>query len=806
MIGMPHRHSTAEVSEKFEYYFSEVKAKHPNSKIEYNMIRVILKIFGWDFILLLILGWGSDIIAVTNLFLTSFFLSWLKDDDSEKYPGYLYALLFSVLMVISSTIRNGYFFISYEVGLAIKKGIGGLLYKKVLRFSQKSRAKATSGKIIAIVSGELQLLERGLVLLPNMFIGPVTLTFWFVLIGFLFEEAIVFGVIIAVLVIIAQFIAARYLKSWRYNEGLYSDKRMNSITDAINGIRTVKAYAWEVPFRNLINKFRKKMMQFSLKIETVEALLWGFSTNAGYLIALPIFGYHYAMGRKLDYEDSLVTISILGFISHIVFQQMFLGVGTESTFRAVLKRVGEVLELEEYDFDDKVFNTQISEKDQVGISIENASFTWGFSIKKEDKSKLEIDEDYDINLQDITFSAGQGELIAVVGAVGCGKSTFLSTCMNELKKIEGSIKINGKVSYVKQEPFIMSGTLKDNILFGNEYDQQKFDKAVEVCWLEHDFSIFNRGADTEIGERGINASGGQKARISLARAVYEDADIYLLDDPLSAVDPDVAKKLYKLCIEEYLSDKLVILVTHQVQYIKNVKKILLFEDGKIKMQGTYDELKNNGMDFDEIIKQYQGDKEDKKDDIFGDDSKDPDENFEPAIENNYEDQDYEDHKLPPIDKKHIKKPDENNQADIINQTDSNILDKKDVNIIEKEAKDEGQVSIKTWYRTFKYGLGLFGMFIIIFLGLLAAFLNLVCNFVIGEWAKQDEDDQEDSIYYNLFWIIVVVFITASFLRAWFIYFNFLLSSNNLHKHMVWKILRAPSVFFDSNPIGRILTR
>ena len=204
-----------------------------------------------------------------------------------------------------------------------------------------------------------------------------------------------------------------------------------------------------------------------------------------------------------------------------------------------------------------------------------------------------------------------------------------------------------------------------------------------------------------------------------------------------------------------------ILVTHQVQYIKNVKKILLFEDGKIKMQGTYDELKNNGMDFDEIIKQYQGDKEDKKDDIFGDDSKDPDENFEPAIENNYEDQDYEDHKLPPIDKKHIEKPDENNQVDIINQTDSNILDKKDVNIIEKEAKDEGQVSIKTWYRTFKYGLGLFGMFIIIFLGLLAAFLNLVCNFVIGEWAKQDEDDQEDSSYYNLFWIIVVVFIMLS---------------------------------------------
>lgn len=107
------------------------------------------------------------------------------------------------------------------------------------------------------------------------------------------------------------------------------------------------------------------------------------------------------------------------------------------------------------------------------------------------------------------------------------------------------MKVNGRIAYVEQEPFIISGTLKDNILFGGEYDETKFNKVIESCCLEHDLQIFNRGADTEIGERGINASGGQKARISLARAVYSDADIYLLDDPISAVDPDVAGNLYK---------------------------------------------------------------------------------------------------------------------------------------------------------------------------------------------------------------------------------------------------------------------
>ena len=117
----------------------------------------------------------------------------------------------------------------------------------------------------------------------------------------------------------------------------------------------------------------------------------------------------------------------------------------------------------------------------------------------------------------------------------------------------------------------------------------------------------NRGADTEIGERGINASGGQKARISLARAVYSDADIYLLDDPLSAVDPDVAGKLYNQCIEGYLKDKCVILVTHQVQHLKNVENILVLDDGRIKMRGSYNELKDQGLDFDSILKNYEKD-------------------------------------------------------------------------------------------------------------------------------------------------------------------------------------------------------
>ena len=170
--------------------------------------------------------------------------------------------------------------------------------------------------------------------------------------------------------------------------------------------------------------------------------------------------------------------------------------------------------------------------------------------------------------------------------------------------------------------------MKDNILFGLDFDQEKLDKCIEAWCLEHDLEIFNSGVDTEIGERGINASGGQKARISLARAVYADADIYLLDDPLSAVDPDVAGKLYKRWIEGALKEKWVVLVTHQIQHLTQVPKIVLLEEGKIKMEGSYSELKEHGMDFEEILKGYE---KDDKDEIFGEEEYEVEENSNKLI-------------------------------------------------------------------------------------------------------------------------------------------------------------------------------
>jgi ATP-binding cassette subfamily C (CFTR/MRP) protein 4 len=184
-------------------------------------------------------------------------------------------------------------------------------------------------------------------------------------------------------------------------------------------------------------------------------------------------------------------------------------------------------------------------------------------------------------LTDINFTANFGELVCLVGAAGSGKSTLIQTILNEIDLIEGTIDVDGSISYASQEPWIFAGTIRQNILFGQEFDSEKYTKVVKITALDYDLSLFSYGDATLVGEKGVMLSGGQKARINLARAIYKDADIYVLDDPFSAVDIHVTKQILNECIHSYLKGKCVVLVTHQLQYLQNVDKIYVLEHGKI---------------------------------------------------------------------------------------------------------------------------------------------------------------------------------------------------------------------------------
>ena len=218
------------------------------------------------------------------------------------------------------------------------------------------------------------------------------------------------------------------------------------------------------------------------------------------------------------------------------------------------------------------------------VSISEASCSWNQDSLSDTST-----------LRNVTLNICKGEILAITGPVGSGKSSLLTAVLGEIPLREGTISYYGKLSYVPETPWIFSGTVRENILFGLPFNEEKFRQIVDICGLTKDLAAFSNGDLTEIGQRGATLSGGQKARVGLARAVYSEADIYLLDDPLSAVDTKVGRNIFKSCILKHLSGHIRLLVTHQLQYLKHLDHIAVMKNGTIAHQGRYRELADQGV-------------------------------------------------------------------------------------------------------------------------------------------------------------------------------------------------------------------
>lgn len=274
--------------------------------------------------------------------------------------------------------------------------------------------------------------------------------------------------------------------------------------------------------------------------------------SIGYIATIVLFGYHWSRGRDLEYSESLIVFSLATYLSYRNVPMFFGALNILMEFLVICKRADEVLQMKEHSNRDEYQDLDPS----YAIKFDNVTATWGFSVQRDIYSgKTDFVDEPIHNLVNISFEAKSKDYIAIVGHVGSGKTTMLSAIMKELDIVEGTAQVKGSISYVEQEPFIMSQTIQENILFGLPYDENKLNKAIKSCCLDTDLKQFDHGIQTKIGERGIGISGGQKARISLARAVYADSDIYCLDDPLSALDPHVATEIYNKCIRGVLRSK-----------------------------------------------------------------------------------------------------------------------------------------------------------------------------------------------------------------------------------------------------------
>lgn len=208
-------------------------------------------------------------------------------------------------------------------------------------------------------------------------------------------------------------------------------------------------------------------------------------------------------------------------------------------------------------------------------------------------------------LRGVNFSVSSASLTAIVGRVGCGKSSFLQAILGDIPRVAGHLDVNGKIAYAPQLAWLVNDTLRNNILFGQHFDDEHYWKVLKACELITDLRQLPYGDLTEIGEKGVNLSGGQKQRISLARAVYANADLILLDDCLSAVDQYVGRQIFDNCIKTLLKDKIVLFVTNQLQYLSECDSIVVIRDGDISAIGTYADLSSKSAYFAQLVKNYQ---------------------------------------------------------------------------------------------------------------------------------------------------------------------------------------------------------
>ncbi|KAJ3345168.1 Multidrug resistance-associated protein 4, partial [Kappamyces sp. JEL0680] len=387
------------------------------------------------------------------------------------------------------------------------------------------------------------------------------------------------------------------------------------------------------------------------------------------------------------------------------------------------------------------------------LIMENASF--GLAPSQPDSEPLEL-------LHKLSFECKKQSLTFVCGTVGAGKTSLLNAILGDMKLLSGDkILKSRKLAYVSQTPWILSGSIQENILFGQAFDQDRFDKVIACCALERDLQLFPDGAATFIGERGVTLSGGQKARVALARAVYHDADLYLLDDPLAAVDTKVARHIFEQCIQKVLGPKCVVLVTHQVQFSKYADQILVLEDGMLVQKGGYSDIIASDSAFAKSIQQVSS--QSAMDDI----------------------------------------------DDIVQKT-TGAAQEHDTKTTKGFANEEsaiGVVSLSTYWKFFGAGATTFlaTLFVVGMVG--GTFMSIYSDIWLSNWSSIPGAPYSTNLFYAYMSVIIALIVLLSIFGRTVIFFLICIrSTRRMFTQMIDAVFASPMSFFHANPAGRILNR
>ncbi|KAF8976440.1 hypothetical protein BGZ46_008260 [Entomortierella lignicola] len=604
---------------------------------------------------------------------------------------------------------------------------------------------------------------------------------------------------------------------------LYPDGSIiNLMSTDISRIDTALIIAWWLHFNAFESNSRLGSVQvrtrsFLAKLAEVRAnelkLVRRILRNRGFITAtsgaVPVlasamsFVMYAALGNELKSE---IVFPALAFYSIMRVPLLILPNCYTASVDAyiAIHRVQEFLLSE-----DTVVENNFNEHAEEAISIHDGNFIWETLPKQtsHSKTKSTVDKnsvqpsEYDQQtlpyLRDINIKIARGSLVAIVGPVGSGKSSLLQAIVGNMTRSSGSIIRGASISYASQTPWIQNATIRDNILFDTKFEEERYWRVIKACSLEKDLASFPGGDMAEIGERGINLSGGQKARLSLARSVYFDAGLVVMDDPISAVDAHVGKRLWKDCILGELQGKTRIIATHQLYVLPDVNYVICMKDGKISTQGTYQELLTKNSEFMELMIQYGG--MSRKKSVVGDVA---DSQVESDAESSTTVRQQNQETIWNTDK----------ASNIGDETDSEVQ-VNDVEVkksaeasklISEEEREVGAVSLSVYGEYFKMvGVGMWTA--VVFCYIAQQVCSIMMNYWLSLWT-----DQALGLPVGINIAVYVAFAICQFIlvaiASVLLSFAVAGTSDMMHSKAFDKVIHAPMSFFDSNPIGRILNR
>ncbi|KAM7146748.1 ATP-binding cassette sub-family C member 12-like isoform 3-T4 [Macrochelys suwanniensis] len=694
--------------------------------------------------------------------------------------------------------------INYRTAIRLKVAVSTVAFEYLLAF--KSLTHISVGEVINVLANDGYRMFEAALFCPLPITVPALMIVCTIYSCLILGPTALTGTFVYIIFIPLQMLMAKLTSVFRRAAMSVTDTRVGMMNEILTCIKLIKMYAWEKSFAKAIKGIRNVERKILEKAGYVQSVNSALTPIVSTLAIVMTFVLHTLLKQELTASVKILLTEI------------------PPVYVKQLKNSENAVVMENATLSWELQNEHSRKNNNENM---NGKSAYKYQPKPEpvlphSETSVREEDSAAIALYNLSFTVKKEKVLGICGNVGSGKSSVISAILGQMFLNDGTVGVDGTLAYVSQQAWIFHENIRQNILFGEEYNEERYNYAINVCSLKSDMESLPYGDLTEIGERGLNLSGGQKQRISLARAVYANRDIYLLDDPLSAVDAHVGKYIFEKCIKEALKGKTVVLVTHQLQYLEFCDEVILLEDGEIYERGTHKDLMKEKGRYAQLIQN-----------LYMEQAKDP-ENIltgsmtEPTSETqNKSDSSgssyggvenpafvMSDEEI--IIKEPERDPQKGNNTAPVNQ------------LVRKEEKQEGSVTWKTYHAYIKASGGFILSSFVVLLFILMIGCSAFSNWWLSFWLEQGSgtncsllsnetkypicdmgsisDNPRLHFYQLVYGMSMVTMIVLSIIKGFVFTKMTLKASSVLHDDVFYKILLSPMSFFDTTPTGRLMNR